>query len=399
MAQKGSLTGYKVLDATHFVAGPYCTKLLAGYGASVIKIEKPGTGDGARRLGPFAGDDPHIEKSLLYSFLNTDKKSITLNLKTPTGVDIFKRLLEDADILIENFEPRVMPSLGLDYDTLSKINPRLVMTSITNFGQSGPYRDYKAAEITEYALSGLMKITGEAGREPLKLGLDVAQLTGGQNAVPPTLASLYSSQFSGKGCHIDISIMDYCSALLSHQTGLYSAIGHITERMGNLNQKGHPWGNFPCRDGWVTIAAAATSFAYVAEMMGIPELKDPKFETPISRLANRDELDSLMLPWLIEHGKKDPFEYLNTKRRCAAGWVRTAEDLINCPQLKSQEYYSILAHPVIGKAVYPGGVCKMNETPWQINRAPLLGEHNREIFAQLGYTKGDLIKLAQSGII
>ena len=139
---KGALSGYKVLDVTHYIAGPYSTKLLAGYGAEVIKVEKPGTGDGARRLGSFVGDDPHIEKSELFLFLNTGKKSITLNLKTPIGVDIFKRLVKEADVVVENFEPPVMPSLGLGYDTLSEVNPRLVMTSISNFGQSGPYRDY-----------------------------------------------------------------------------------------------------------------------------------------------------------------------------------------------------------------------------------------------------------------
>ena len=160
----GALSGYKVLDVTHFIAGPYCTRLLAGYGAEVIKVEKPGSGDGSRRLGPFVGDDPHIEKSAQFLYLNTGKKSITLDLKTPAGVKIFKRLVKDADILVENFEPRVMSSLGLGYDTLSEINPKLVMTSISNFGQTGPYRDYKAAEIVEYALSGLMKMTGEPDR-------------------------------------------------------------------------------------------------------------------------------------------------------------------------------------------------------------------------------------------
>ena len=189
---EGALAGYRVLDVTHFVAGPYLTKLMADLGAEVIKIEKPRQGDGARRLGPFVGDEPDIEKSLPFLFYNTGKKSVTLNLKTVQGTEIFKEMVKHADIVVENFEPRVMPSLGLEYETLSQINPAIVVTSISNFGQDGPYRDYKATELIEYATSGLMYITGESDREPLKAGLDIAQVVAGQNALVPTLAVLYS---------------------------------------------------------------------------------------------------------------------------------------------------------------------------------------------------------------
>lgn len=397
---RGALSGYKVLDVTHYMAGPYCTKLLAAYGAEVIKIEKPETGDGIRRLGPFAGDDPHIEKSVQYLFLNTGKKSITLNLKAPTGVDILKRLVKDADIVVENFEPRVMPSLGLAYEELIKIRPNLVMVSISNFGQTGPYRDYKATEIVEYALSGLMNLTGASHREPLKLGLDVAQYTAGQSAVVPMLAALYSAQSTGEGQHVDISIMDYCAGLIEVQAGLYDCTGHITERMGNYNDKGHPWGNFPCRDGWVTIAIHGTRMSYLAELMDIPELTESKFANPASRLQHREEIDNLMLPWLSDHSKKEPFEYLNTRAECAAGWVRNAEDLRECPQLASQDFYGPMEHPLLGKILFPGPPCKLSKTPMRISRAPLLGQDNEEIYcSRLGYTKRDLVELRQAGVI
>ena len=157
----------RVLDLSHHVAGPYCTKLLADFGAEVIKVERPG-GDPARSLPPFAGDEPHPERSLLFAYLNTNKKSVTLNLKTPTGRSLFERLLSDAHILVENFAPRVMPSLDIDYSALSVEHPSLVMVSISNFGQTGPYRDYKAADIVHYALGGMMYIFGSADREPLK---------------------------------------------------------------------------------------------------------------------------------------------------------------------------------------------------------------------------------------
>ncbi len=397
----GALTGFRVLDLTHFMAGPYCTKLLAAYGAEVIKIEKPGTGDGLRMVGPFAGDDPHPEKSVQFLFLNTGKKSITLNLKTATGIDIFKRLLKDTDIVVESFEPRVMPSLGLTYDVLSAIKPDLIMTSISSFGQTGPYRDYKATEIVEYALSGLMYMTGDDKREPLKLGLDVAQFTGGQNGVPPTLAALFAAMDTGKGKHIDISIMDYCAGLTEWQAGSYDGIGHVTERMGNYNQKGHPWGNFPCSDGWVTMAIRGTYISFLAELMNLPELMQPKFINPTSRLEHRDEFDAVIIPWLVEHSKKEPFEFLNTKPECAAGWVRNAADLLECPQLASQEFYNPVGHPLLGKIFgFPGAPCKMSETPMQIGRAPTLGEDNNEIYgSRLGFSKNDLISLKQAGII
>lgn len=397
---EGALSGYKILDVTHYMAGPYCTKLLAMYGAEVIKVEKPETGDAVRRLGPFVGDDPHIEKSVHHLFLNAGKKSISLNLKAPTGVEIFKRLVKEADILVENFEPRVMPSLGLAYEDLVEIRPDLVMVSISNFGQTGPYRDYRAAEIVEYALSGLMKLTGAPDREPLKLGLDVAQYTAGQSAVPPMLAALYSARSTNEGQHVDISIMDYCAGLAEVQAGLYDCKGQITERIGNYNDKGHPWGNFPCRDGWVTIAIHGTRMSYLADMMGIPELKDARFANPTSRLKHREEIDSFMLPWLSEHSRNEPFEYLNTKPECGAGWVRNAQDLLECPQLASQGFYGAIEHPLLGKVRFPGPPCKLSKTPMQVERAPLLGEHNEKIYcAGLGYTKSELVKLRQAGVI
>ena len=170
-----ALNGIKVLDLTHYIAGPFCTKLLADYGADIIKVERPETGDGARRVGPFPGDLPDPEKSGLFLYLNTNKRGITLNLKTKSGVDIFKELVKKTDILVESFSPRVMPGLGLDYQTLKKIKPNLVMASISNFGQSGPYRDWKASEIVLYAMSGLMSVKGDPDREPLKHALYIFQ--------------------------------------------------------------------------------------------------------------------------------------------------------------------------------------------------------------------------------
>jgi len=398
---EGALAGYRVLDVTHYVAGPYLTRLLAGLGAEVIKVEKPNEGDGARRLGPFSGGDPDIEKSIPFLYFNTGKKSITLNLKSKSGIQIFKELVKNVDIVTENFEPRVMPSLGLDYKTLSQIHPKIVMTSISNFGQNGPYRDYKATEIIEYAMSGLMNITGEPDCPPLKLGLDITPIVAGQNALVPSIAVLYSREFTGEGQHIDISIMEYSAGLLEFQIPMTVQIDYVPKRIGRANEKGHPWGAFPCRNGWVAIAAGRDRFDYVADMMGVPELHDPKFRTPYQRIQNRDELDALMLPWLLEHDKEEIFHLIGGNMPAtAAGMALNTEEIVNCPQLSHFDFFQEIEHPVAGKALYPGRPFLLSKTPWQMTRAPLLGEHNKDIYGSLlGYSEEKMDELANEGVI
>ena len=203
-----ALEGVSVIDLTHCIAGPYCTKLLAGFGADVLKIEPP-EGERGRRMGPFYRDEPGPDSSLSFAYLNTGKRSATLNLKSVEGRDMLLSLLGDADVLVENFSPRVMPSLGLDYDTVREVAPHLVMVSISNFGQTGPYRDYRAADIVEYALGGLMYIFGAYDREPLKHAFNQAQFKAGTDAASATLMALYHQRMtggraSGQGQHVDV---------------------------------------------------------------------------------------------------------------------------------------------------------------------------------------------------
>jgi len=191
-----ALSGVKVLDLTWYIAGPYCTKLLASSGAEVLKIEKPAEGDPARRIGPFLGDDPHPEKSGLFLYLNTGKRSITLDLKTGAGKGIFKELAREADLVVESFSPGTMARLGLEYETLEKLNPRLVMTSISNFGQNGRYRDYRSAHLVHNAAGGWMYSIGEPHREPLQVGGWVAYYVAGVSAAVATAAALYHQRAS-----------------------------------------------------------------------------------------------------------------------------------------------------------------------------------------------------------
>ena len=204
---EGALDDVKVLDLSTDVAGPYCTKILAEYGADVIKVEEPGLGDITRREGPFPNDEPDPEKSGLFLFLNTNKKGVTLNLKVSAGIKILKELIQDADILVESFPPGTMASLGLDYETLEKINPKLIMASITDFGQSGPYRDYQATDIIHYALGGFSNLSGNCDREPVQHALNQAQFMTARNAHVAILAALYFQRETGTGQYIDVSIM------------------------------------------------------------------------------------------------------------------------------------------------------------------------------------------------
>lgn len=397
----GALSGYLVLDLTNFVAGPYMTRLLAGLGAEVIKVEKPSTGDGLRNSCPFYQDIPGQERSLPFLYFNMGKKSITMDLKTSEGKVILLDLVRRADMVVENFEPRVLPSIGLDYKVLSQINPGIVMTSISNFGQDGPYRDYHATEIVEYALSGLMNMTGESDREPLKLGLNVAQMVAGQNALVPALAALFQKECTGQGEHIDISIMEFCAGLMEFQLPMFMHVKHITRRAGRLNEKGHPWGALPCRDGWVALAATNKGYRMLAEMMGVPEMLDPKFSSTIGRLLNHDELDAYMMPWLLGHDKQEIFDMVGGNiPQTAAGMVLNVKEIVESPMLADLKYFIEIEHPVTGRATYPGAPFALSETPWRHRRAPLLGEHNDEIYsALLGYSTDRIGRLKTSAVI
>ena len=203
-----ALDGVRVLDLTHYVAGPFCTKLLASYGADVIKVERPRTGDGARRVGPFPGDEPHPERSGLFLYLNTNKRGVTLDLSHPEGKALALDLAERADVVVENFRPGVMAKLGLDYDALVERNPGVVMVSISNFGQTGPYRDFLANELIAYGMGGQLQSTGTPDRPPVKLGGSIGLYQTGQMAAFAACTALFRSEFTGTGDYVDISVFE-----------------------------------------------------------------------------------------------------------------------------------------------------------------------------------------------
>ena len=397
-----ALEGYKVLDLSWHIAGPYCTKLLAELGAEVIKIEPVDGGDPARKMPPFFEDDPHPEKSLLFLYLNTGKKSLTLNLKTEKGRKILKQLIAEADILVENFSPRVMPGLGMDYETLARINPGLIMTSISNFGQTGPYRDYKATDITGMAIGGLMHMTGESDREPLTYGGWQAQYQGGTNAFSATMCALTYRDLGDEdqaGQHVDVSIVESITQILENFDLHYQVTGGLYERSGTRWAAMPAWGIYPCLDGYVgLVSGPVRRMLQIPVMMEAPELADFKYIAQRAELV--DEIDALMLPWLLEHTGDEIFHKGQAMNpRVPTSLVRTPEDLINSSQFKAREFFVDVDHPVVGKGAYPGAPVKLSETPMMVTRTPLFGEHNEEICERLGYSNLEQTRLKSEGVI
>ncbi len=411
----GLLEGVKVLDLTHYIAGPYCTKLLSGLGADVIKIERLGVGDGMRWLGPYAsgakmsadpslrnGGSPAPEDGAWFLYLNTAKQSLALDLKSSEGRRVALELAAKADILVENFAPGGMDSLGLSYEELKKANPALVVTSISNFGQTGPYRDWKASELNLYALGGLMNITGEPDQEPLKEGMPLAQLGAGQNAFAATMAALMYAEETGEGQQIDVSIAEYATNILENALMQYSYSGQEYNRVGNRGYGRAAWGIYPCQDGHVGIIAGPdTRWPEVAKIMEREELSDPRFTSRAGRLEHADEVDAYMLPWLVSHNKVDIFK-AGQESGLGFSFVATMKDILEMEQLLYRDYFVELDHPVAGKLTYPGAPIMPEKSvdAWVFRRAPLFGEQTYQVLdSWLGYSEAKVSGLVEQGVL
>lgn len=399
---QGALSHLRVVDLTHHIAGPYCTKLLADFGADVLKIERPGTGDPTRASGPFVDDSPDPEKSGRFLYFNTNKRGMSLDLKTPTGRHILKRLIRDADVLVENFRPAVLPSLGLDYETLAAINPRLVVTSISNFGQTGPYRDYRATEIVADAMGGWMYGLGVPEREPIKPPGVQAQLVAGIFGLLGTLSAVHARALTDRGQHVDVSIQEAVLWIQMNITSTYSYSGAIWKRHGGQSTMNHPQGLFECKDGIIGVNVLYyVEWDRFAEFVGHPEwLQDPRFATPVLRAQNREAMDEILRPWLMERTRQELFESAQ-RAKIPFALVNEPADLVASPQLQARGFWEQVEHPVAGVVTMPGAPFKLSETPWTLRRpAPRLGEHTEDVLVdELGYTKDEVLRLRERGVI
>jgi len=394
----GPLDGVKVLDLSEDIAGSFCGRLLADYGADVLKIEPP-TGAALRRMGPFFGDDPHPEKSLFYLVMNLNKKGATLNLETVTGQKILKRLVPHVDVVIESYRPGYLAGLGVGYDDLVAENPSLIMTSITPFGQTGPYSQYQGEEVVSYAMGLIMSISGIQGEEPLKHGGFQAQYEGGLNGAASTSMALFMQGNTGEGQHIDVSVTEcVASTAMATQTMYPFMGGTLPRRRPSGSNFGHP---MPCKDGWIIVqTGGGATWDTIADFFGDPRLKEPKFAEPAQRIRNTVELDQVVLESIKERGKWDLFTKA-AEARMLFGLVQTPSELLECPQLESRNFYRDVDHPVIGKVKVPAVLFNLSLTPYQYTGpAPTLGQHNAEIYVDgLEYTREDYVRLRQLNVI
>jgi crotonobetainyl-CoA:carnitine CoA-transferase CaiB-like acyl-CoA transferase len=400
---KRALAGVKVLEYAQFVAGPYCAKLLADLGAEVIKIEEPKIGDEARRREPFLNDVVHPERSGLFLYLNTNKLGITLNLNTATGKNIFKELVKEADILIEDKPAKTREQLELDYQSLSKINPRLIMTSITPFGQTGPYAEYKAYYLNNYHSGALGYLTPRNSpnldRAPLKAGGMVGEYACGLSSALATLAALYSQRITGVGQHIDASKQETLISLQRVYAAFYPNEGinptreYQTKAMGGLMQ---------CKDGYIAVTFFEEhQWSALVKLMGDPEwAQDERYKDMGSRIAHCEEIEPLISQWMLNHTREEIYHRAQALS-IPTGPVLSAEEIVSSEQAKARGFFSEIEHPEIGRVKIPSAPYQFSETPWAVEHpAPLLGEHNEEVYCQrLGYSKQDLVKLGQTGII
>jgi crotonobetainyl-CoA:carnitine CoA-transferase CaiB-like acyl-CoA transferase len=402
MAEKPS-GNIRVVELCSFIAGPYCGKLFSDFDAEVIKIEQPGIGDEARRRGPCPGDVPHPEKSGTFLYLNSNKLGITLNLETSDGRDIFRKLIADTDILIEDRAPGELKRLGLDYESLQKVNPALIMTSITPFGQDGPYRDYKAYHLNLYHSSGqsylLPMFAINLDVPPVQGPGFIGEYDGGMAGATATLAALFWRDNGGTGQHIDISKQHAMFQLERSQLRRYVDEGINPNRTG----KGRLLESLvECKDGFVVvILSSQAQWQGLFEAMGRPQwgAREP-FNTQAGRSAHYPELRERLNAWAKTLTAEELFHLVQGKGSACAP-VQTVEQIFKSDQYRARDYFEEIEHPLAGKLEYPGNPFRLSNLMRREKRpAPLLGQHNQDVYCgRLGHTQGDLVKLAQAGAI
>lgn len=395
----GPLSGVRIVDLSRGVAGGYCTRLLAGFGADVIKIEQPGAGDLLRREGPFADPGNTAESGALHLYLNAGKRSITLDTSTPTGRDILDGLLKHADALVDDRAPGVLESEGFDTSAFALTFPTLVVTHLSAYGQAGPYSSVPATNLTSLAMGGQMSPTGDPDREPLKNGGYQADYQLGLNGMTATLAGLWAAGRDGAGDEIDVAAMECMASTLelSLNQYCYTQMDLGSGRRGNVMSSAI--GLYPCEDGFIGIHAMPRNFPALARLIDAEwMLESEEFGTSAARMQHDDELRAMIYAWASGQSKKAAYEKAGTMRAPLA-YVHEIPDLLASPQLQARHAMEEIEHPVAGKHVYPGAPWQMKDTPWQGLRAPLLGEHTDAVLADLGLTAQDMAVLRAQGVI
>ncbi|MBY5923894.1 MULTISPECIES: CaiB/BaiF CoA transferase family protein [Halomonas] len=391
------LDGIKVLDVSQIMAGPYCTMVLGDMGAEVIKVEKANGGDDSRQMGPYVEDE-----STCFAQINRNKKSISLNLKEEKGREVFYRLAKEADVVVENYRPGVTQSLKIDYDSLKAINPGLIYCSISGYGQTGPSRHKGGFDLVAQGMSGLMSMTGEPGRRPLKTGVAVYDIGAGLTAIYSILAAYIHRQRSGEGQHLDIAIAECGLPWFTWEAGAYFSEGRVPQATGWRHRVSAPYQAMRVRDGYMMLGCAnqRTWERFCEDVIGRPELMvDERFATNLDRGANVETLEAILEDIL---GQQDRAYWLE---RCDAAGV-PAGPINDFDQAMHDEHYLAremvleVDHPTMGRMKTLGFPSKFSATPLAIRQpAPLFAQHTDEVLGEIGLAADEIDALRQQGAV
>ena len=391
------LDGIRVIDLSRVVSGPLCTMNLADMGADVIKIEEPGRGDESRAFGPpfLGGESPY------YLSVNRNKRSCTVNLKRDAGKAILWRLLDTADVVVQNFRPGAMARLGLDYDAVAARHPRLIYCPISGFGDSGPDAVRPGYDLVVQGESGLMDLTGEADGPPTRIGTSIADLTAGVMAAQGITLALYARQTTGRGQHVKIAMLDAVASLLTYNAGNYFATGESPTRRGNDHPSVVPYQTLRAKDGWMNLAVANDSlWVRYCDAIERPDLRDdPRFATAPERVNHRDTLVPIIVALTAARTVQQWVDLLGAAG-VPCGRIRNVAEVCTNPQLTERGKVVDRPHPTAGIVTMIGLPIELSDTPGRIQTAPpLLGEHTDDVLRDVGYTDDEIHTLRKDGAI
>ena len=400
-----ALKNIRIVDITRAMAGPYCTMMLGDFGADVIKIERPGSGDESRGWGPpFVGDayGPYPGESAYFLSANRNKRSLTINLKDPAGQEIIHRLVNESDVFIENFRTGVLDGMGLGYEQLAAENPGLIYCSISGYGRTGPYAERPGYDAIVQAEGGMMSITGPKEGPPSRVGIPIIDITSGMFAASAILAALYDRNVSGEGQWVDISLLDTQAALLTNVASNYLVAGAPPERQGNAHPSIDPYEPVQARDkGFLLGAANQRQWERLCDLIEKPELKqDPRFLKNGDRVKNRDELIAALNDIFQARDALDWLEDIS-QAGLPCGPINSVSEVFNHPQSESRGFVLKTEHATAGEVPLTGFPYKLSRTPAEVHHPPpALGEHNHEILADLlGFSSQQIAAFEESGVI
>ena len=404
----GPLEGIRVIDLTRILAGPFSTMLMADMGADIIKVEQPGTGDPARGNGPFLSPDgaesSEQQFSTYFMSINRGKRSIAIDLSKPKGREVLLKLAETADVLIENFRPGTMQKLGLDYEAVKARNPHIVMCSVSGFGQSGPYAHRPALDVIVQGMGGMLSITGEPGRGPVRPGASIGDITSALFATIAIQSALLERHNSGEGQYIDISMLDCQVAIMENAFMRYFTLGQTPQRIGTRHPSSTPFQAFQTADGHVVVAIMGGSTdqwpLFCAAIDHVELIDDERYTTGWSRTQHYDELIPVIEEVMREKTTSEWVELLSDMG-VPVGPVQDIAEVANDPQVNHREMFVELPHPVLGQVKFTGNPIKMSRTPSGPRRVPpQLGEQTSEVLtADVGLSPEDVAELFNEGVV